>query len=172
MRSIVIALALVAPLTSLSCADTARFTTKEGESYCGTVTAAAFVRAGVEPGTKMRLVLDAEQLQNAPGKLWTDPLPSGEQFKATQLLPIPQLSNDPLSTLNFGEGRVKNALTVAEMTGSEVLVVLSLLQSGDVEVRLLRGTSPGSVPAGTPAGPPQLFGVFRLSKENGDCGLR
>ena len=63
--------------------------------------------------------------------------------------PIPQIWQDPLSTLNFGEGRLKNLVYVATAStpfadgnGNDVFVVVSLMQSGDIEVRILRG-APG-----------------------------
>lgn len=156
----------VAALSPTGCADTSRFTSEPGESWCGTVATASFVRAGIAEGTKLRLVLDAEHLQTNPGQIWTSPLGTGEKLTATRLEVIPQLLHDPLSTLSFGEGRVKNGLAVAELGSTQVLVVLSLMQSGEVEVRLMRGT--GATAAGSPA---QIFGVFRLTRERGDCGL-
>ena len=161
-------LLLSATLTTLGCTETSHWSTAPGESFCGTVTDASFVRAGIPSGTRMRLELDATSLQVAPGRLWTDPLSPTETLRANPLLPIPQLASDPLSTLSFGEGRVKNALAV--VGDRQVLVVLSLMQSGDVEVRLLRGTS---LRADVDAGPlpPQLFGVFALKRQQGDCGL-
>lgn len=162
---------------SVSCADTARWSTQEGESYCGNVTSASFVRAGMTEGTQLRIELDAEGLQNAPGRIWSTPFVTGERFTGTALRAIPQLLHDPLSTLSFGEGRVKNAIVIGDLTTAdgtatnEVFVVLSLLQSGDVEVRVMRGASQGSAPPSDKT-PPQLFGVFRLTKQKGDCGVR
>jgi hypothetical protein len=179
MRPIARAVAVVAlSLTgAIACAETGRFSTKAGESYCGNVVAASFVRAGVPEDAKMRLQLDADALQKTPGRIWTSQLTPvvsggdpGDQLTGDDLAAIPQLANDPLSTLSFGEGRVKNAIAVAKSGPRQMLVVLSLLQSGEVEVRLIRGTSPGSL-ASASTDPPQIFGVFRLSKEKGDCGL-
>ena len=165
-------------LASAACSDISRFSTESGKNaYCGKVIDASFVRAGVPAGTRMRLDLDADQLvtpdrpDKVPGLVWTDELSPGESFVGAPLLVIPQLANDPLSTLSFGEGRVKNALSVAMLGGSQVFVVVSLMQDGDVEVRLIRGTAAGSVPAGAPPTPSQIFGVFHLHKEDGDCGL-
>lgn len=170
-RSLVVAAVL------LGCADNARWTTPPGESYCGAVTAASFVRAGIPEGTLMRLELDAEHLQSAPGRLWTTPFVSGERLVGAELRVIPQLLHDPLSTLNFGEGRVRNALAIADLptiepgrSDTQLTVVVSLLQSGDVEVRLIRGASPGTAGGPEPAG--QLFGVFRLQRQKGDCNVR
>ena len=161
----------------LGCADNARWSTSEGESFCGAVTAASFVRAGIPEGTTMRLELDAERLQSAPGRIWTSAFISGEKLSGAELRIIPQLLHDPLSTLSFGEGRVKNTLAIVDLptiepgrSGTQLMVVVSLLQSGDVEVRLIRGASPGTAGAPDPAG--QLFGVFRLQRQKGDCGLR
>jgi len=167
-----LAIVAASSVAFVACSDVSRFTTEPGKSYCGTVTDASFVRAGVPTGTRMRLELDGDQLQNAPGRVWTDELAPGEAFSSTQLLAIPQLADDPLSTLNFGEGRVKNALTIAMLGGAQVFVVLSLMQDGDVEVRLIRGTSAGSIPTGAAPTPSQIFGVFHLQKQDGDCGLK
>jgi hypothetical protein len=166
---------LVFPL--LGCADNARWSTAAGESYCGEVTSATFVRAGIPEGTKMRVELDAERLQSAPGRIWTTPFVSGERLSGAELRVIPQVLHDPLSTLNFGEGRVKNALAIADVptiepgrSATQATVIVSLLQSGDVEIRLIRGASPGTAPGPEAAG--QLFGVFRLKREKGDCGVK
>ncbi len=166
MRALLVGLAVLA-----GCTDTTKWTSEPGESWCGDVTAASFVRAGMAEGTKMRLELDADSLQSAPGRVWTSPFESGERLAGARLRVVPQLLHDPLSTLQFGEGRVKNAIAIADLDGakSQVFVVISLLQSGDVEVRLLRGASPGS--AAAPDEPSQLFGVFRLERAKGTCGL-
>lgn len=169
-----------------------RFSSR-GDHFEGEVTAASFVRAGLAETTRMCLVLDADRLQEAPGTLWT----SDGLFVNTRLRPIPQLAHDPLSTLTFGEGRVKTALLLASPVppgsldggadpdgappppltdggetpeagapppppAADVMVVLSLLQSGSVEVRLLRGAPPG---------PGQVFGVFSLARKVGPCSF-
>jgi hypothetical protein len=173
-----IAFAIAGVVATTACSDISRFSTDPGKnSYCGKVTDASFVRAGVPAGTRMRLELDADQLvtpdrpDDVPGHVWTDELSPGEQLTDAPLLVIPQLASDPLSTLGFGEGRVKNALSLTMLNGAQLFVVVSLMQDGDVEVRLIRGTATANVPAGTPTTPSQIFGVFHLHKEDGDCGL-
>jgi hypothetical protein len=162
----------VLSLLSVACTDTSRWSSTAGESWCGEVTAASFVRAGVPEKMRLRLELDAERLQSAPGRIWSTSFDGGEHLDGAILRPIPQLLHDPLSTFSFGEGRVKNALLVATPTGgAQVMVVLSLLQSGDVEVRLLRGASRGTAPPDAGPEPPQVFAVFRLARESGDCGV-
>ena len=61
--------------------------------------------------------------------------------------PLPQLQNDPLSLYTFGEGRIKNLIYAAHAnppdagpgTAADPLLFVSLLQSNDVEVRVVRG---------------------------------
>jgi hypothetical protein len=174
MRSLLLCTTLL-----FGCADVAKWSTPPGESYCGVVTTATFVRAGMNEGTKLRLELDAERLQTSPGRMWSTPFQSGERFDGLELRVIPQLLHDPLSTLTFGEGRVKSAIMVGDLRSadgkstSEVMVFLSLMQSGDVEIRVVRGASAGSAPgdAGPIGAPPQLFGVFALERNQGDCGV-
>jgi hypothetical protein len=119
------------------------------------------------------MTLDANHLQDAPGTLSS----SDGRFSATPLRPIPQLWSDPLSTLNFGEGRTKNLLymaTPAADGGAEpdVTAVVSLMSGGGVELRLLRGAPP--VDAGRSDAAPlsiggPVFGVFPLSLQDGTC---
>ncbi len=156
------------------CRDLSSFSSGSG-SYEGAVVPASFVLTGVDAGTDLCLTLDTNHLQDNPGSVWT----SDGLFTAVPLRPIPQVWQDPLSTLNFGEGRLKNLLYVGTAStpfpdgnGNDVLFVLSLMQSGDVEVRMIRG-APGIVAEGgaapTPAG--NLFAVFDLTRQPGACGF-
>jgi hypothetical protein len=150
------------------CRDLSQFDTKNGARYEGTVASAAFLRSGFADGTNACISLDTDHLQDAPGTIST----SDGRFQQTPLRPVPQLWNDPLSTFNFGEGRVKNLMYVATPkfdvgNSSDVTVVVSLLQSDGVEVRILRG-APALGDAGPPATAP-LFGVFTLSRKDGAC---
>jgi hypothetical protein len=180
-------------LALVACRDVSGFTT-HGDRFEGPVVEGDFVRSGVDPGTTVCLTLDTDHLQDSPGALST----SDGRFRAVPLRAIPQIWHDPLSTLAFGEGRVKNLLYVAAATtpfadgnGVDAFVVVSLMQSGNVEVRLLRGapsvapdggnasetaTSGGATEAGTSgdvadaAMPAQnLFAVFTLLRASGPC---
>jgi hypothetical protein len=153
------------------CRDLSRFSTGSGK-YEGTIATGAFVRSGFVDSTRVCMTLDTDHLQDAPGVISTD----DGRFKAAPLRPIPELFHDPLSTLNFGEGRVKNFVYVARPSGdpkdtSDVTVVVSLLQSSDIEVRMFRsapsqdGADGGAEPAA------RLFGVFALSKGDGACSF-
>jgi hypothetical protein len=167
--------AIAAVLGLTACKDIDRFSTKSGESYCGKIVSASIVRRGFSSTTCMRLTFDAELVSAQPGMLWTD----DGMFDATPLRPIPELSHDPLLMFTFGEGREKNFLFAANPTESDrgpaVMTVLSLMHSGDAEVRLLRGAPGGIEPPPPPdAGPdidgPPLFGVFApLTRRTGAC---
>ena len=158
-------------LGSTGCRDLSGFTTNGG-SYEGPVVAADFVRAGVDMSTSLCLTLDTNHLQDTPGDLST----SDGRFHAVPMRTIPQIWQDPLSTLSFGEGRLKNLLYVvtastpfADGNGNDVFAVVSLMQSGNVEVRLLRG-APGTVADGAPSPTGgNLFAVFSLSRETTPC---
>ena len=157
------------------CKDIDRFSTEPGESYCGKIVSASIVRRGFSERVCMRLTFDARRVSDQPGTLWT----TDGMFAATTLRAIPQLSHDPLLTFTFGEGREKNFLFVADPAESErgpaVTTVISLMHSGEVEVRLLRGADGGiEPPLTTDAGPgvdgPPLFGVFSpLRRQKGAC---
>jgi hypothetical protein len=165
--------ALVPLLVALAgCRDVARFSTAPGESYCGGIVEGPFVRTGFGPGTRMRMTLDADALAERPGVVATsDGLLQDQPLRA-----IPELSHDPLSTLQFGEGHVRDLVLAVDPTdpaaGPTLLAVVSLLHDGDAEVRLLRGAPPPPDARAVPAvnGAP-VFGVFPLRREAGRCGF-
>jgi hypothetical protein len=159
-------IALTCALQPMGCRDVTRFSSS-GDHFEGTVITGSFVRAGLDSQVRLCLVLDASDLQGTPGTVTS----SDGRFSATPLRPIPQLWNDPLSTLTFGEGRVQNLMYVLTPAPSvdalgDIVTVVSLMQSGDVEVRLLR--SAPAIDGG--AGAAALFGVFApLSRVGGPC---
>jgi hypothetical protein len=172
------AVALIAcAAATLSCRDLSSFSTGTG-SFQGPIVSADFVRAGIPAttdagvATSLCLTLDTNHLQDAPGTLSTN----DGLFHDAPMLTIPQIWQDPLSTLNFGEGRLKNLIYVVNTSmplsegGSDVFAVVSLMQSGDVEVRLLRG-APATPPDGaipTPNGG-NLFALFELQRQSTPC---
>ena len=160
----------VAGLLTPACRDVSGFST-QGDHFEGPVVQANFVRAGIDPSTTMCLTIDTNHLQDAPGALWT----SDGRFAATALRPVPQIWHDPLSTLSFGQGRTKNLVYVASAQstdadlGGESVAIVSLMDSGNIEVRLLRGAPGGPASdAGTPS-PANLFAVFNLQRRSGAC---
>jgi hypothetical protein len=160
-------------LVALGCADVTRFSSV-GDHFEGSVVAGSFVLAGFQPKTSVCLVLDAGHLQHTPGTISSN----DGRFVRTPLRPIPEIWEDPLSTLAFGEGRVQNLVYmvtpfIPDGLG-DVTVVLSLMQSGSVEVRLFRGAPPvgSEADAGTAdAGTSPLFGVFALTRTPGQCSF-
>ncbi len=151
------------------CRDVSSFSTS-GDSFQGLVVDAGFVRAGVDPNACLCLTLDTNHLQDIPGEIWT----TDGRFQAAPLRSIPELWSDPLSTLTFGEGRLRNliyvvsAATAGDDAGEQdVMAVVSLMQSGNVEVRLLSGAPPVGGDAATPS--TRMFGVFPLSRQSGPC---
>src|SRR5580700_6629769 len=105
-----VGLSALPPVALAGCRDLSSFSSGSG-SYLGTVVGTAqatFVLAGLDAGTSLCLTLDTDHLQDGPGSVWT----SDGLFTAVPLRPIPQIWQDPLSTLSFGEGRVKNLVYV------------------------------------------------------------
>jgi len=157
-------------LVAAACRDLSSFSTG-GDRYEGGIVAGDFVRSGLGAGVTGCLALDADHLQDLPGALSTD----DGLFARAALRPIPQIWHDPLSTFSFGEGRLKNLLYVATPSAplsdgrvDDVFVVLSLMQSGHVEVRLLHGAPGGAADAAAGANG-NLFGVFDLARAPGPC---
>jgi|SRR5580704_830036 hypothetical protein len=161
--------AMGACLACVACQDLSGFSTGGG-SYEGAVVPGGFVRSGVTENVRACLTLDANHFQDAPGAISTD----DGLFHAVSLRPIPQIWYDPLSTFTFGEGRLKNLLYVATAStpfddgkSDDVFVVVSLMHSGQVEVRLLRGAP--SLPQDGAATSTNLFAIFTLSRQKGPC---
>ena len=154
-----------------------RFSTKN-DHYVGEIVKGSFVRNGMTDATKICLTFDGDHVQDGPGVITTN----DGRFRATPLRPIPQLFHDPLSTLEFGSGRVQNLVYVATPNAvgdagpedlQDVMVFVSLMETGAVEVRLVRGAPQGDAGVGaiTPKAAAPLFGVFALEKREGACVL-
>lgn len=167
--------------TSMGCKSVSRFSSRDGDHFEGDVVKGNFVRAGVADDAKMCLLLDAAHLQDAPGTFST----SDGRFKDALLRPIPQVWHDPLSTMSFGEGRTQNLVYVASPTATgatatdagvpgdtqDVMVFLSLMDEGGLEVRLVRGAPVGDSGTPLPAAAPPMFGVFTLDRHDGACSF-
>jgi len=168
-HAVLYASALLAAGLGLGCRDLERFDTGDTGAYCGRIIDSEFTRAGFAPGLGLRLTLDIDALETAPGTLSTDdtaapapcaPLP---EFDSAPLLVTPALFSDPLSQLEFGGTRDYNFMAWVDSTcQGSALAVVSLMHTGQVEVRLLRR---GTGIAGDVS--PEQFGVFQL--ERNDC---
>jgi hypothetical protein len=155
---------------AVGCKSVARFSSTNGDHYEGDVVKGSFVRAGIEESARMCVVLDANHLQDSPGTVST----SDGRFKNTPLRPIPQIWHDPLSTMSFGDGRVQNLVYVATPTApagdtQDVMVFMSLMDEGGIEVRLVRGAP--QVDGGATAQAAPVFGVFTLGRRDGACAF-
>lgn len=168
-------IALAAPCAliagAMGCRTVTRFSSN-GDHFEGDVVKGSFVRAGVADDARMCVILDANHLQDSPGTLST----SDGRFKGTPLRPIPQIWHDPLSTMSFGNGRVQNLVYVATPAApagdtQDVMVFMSLMDQGGIEVRLVRGAPQvdGGAPASGEASP--MFGVFTLDRREGACAF-
>jgi hypothetical protein len=176
---LVLVVAMAAVLaTSIGCKAVSRFSSKDGDHFEGDVVKGSFVRAGVADDAKMCLLLDAAHLQDAPGTFST----SDGRFKNAPLRPIPQIWHDPLSTMTFGEGRSQNLVYVASPSpvadggatsgdAQDVMVFLSLMDQGGLEVRLLRGAPVADSGTSMPAVASPMFGVFTLDRRDGACSF-
>ena len=159
MRAWLVPIVLLAALPA--CRDLSRFSSGD-DHYEGPVVRGSFVRAGIAEDTEVCLTLDITHLEDAPGTMSS----TDGRFHATPLRPIPQIWHDPLSSMSFGEGRIRNlmyAVTPSADAGDpqDMFVVVSLMQTNDVEVRLMRSAPGGSTNA--------VFGVFTLSRQRGAC---
>jgi hypothetical protein len=158
-----LAASIVLACTS-ACNDPTRFS-NDGDHFEGAVVTSGFVRSNVDDGTRICLALDATKLQDGPGTISS----SDGRFKNTPLRPIPQAWHDPISTMSFGDGRERNLVYAVAPEASvdaagDVFAIVSLLSSGEIEVRLLR-----SAPGGPTSARAALFGVFPLQRTPGAC---
>jgi hypothetical protein len=154
---LVVAAALVA-----GCERLDRFGTGDG-SLEGAVEAADLVRAGFATGVRACLELDTGKLQSMPGFVST----SDGRFARTPLRPIPPLASDALSNVSFADGQVRNLLFAVREAGGaprDALAVVSLLDDGRVELRVLDG-APGA------AGVEPLYGIFALERKRSRCSF-
>ena len=165
-------LLLAFPLAEGGCKDVTRFSTAPGESYCGPIVSAAFVLRGFNRTLRMRMTFDADHVADAPGTLSTD----DQLLTNTPMRPLPEVMNDPFSTLNFGEGRDKNLIFAVDPTdpakGPTIMAVISLMHGGDAEVRLIRGAPIAAGGASVAGDGEPLFGVFApMTRQPGQCSF-
>jgi len=172
-------------LACVGCNDLDRFSTGNNEAYCGRITLGSAFREGFSPRVQLRLELDAANLDGpeSPGRLSTyeaedEATPERRILTNAALSVIQPLQHDPMSQLSFGEGRERNVVYGLQPDDDEaesVLAVLSMRADDSVEVRLIRaGRSPSGDAAtndDVPEGRRRLFGLFPLTRKNGDCGF-
>jgi hypothetical protein len=154
-------------VAGLGCRDLERFDTGETGAYCGTIIDGSFTRRGFAEGLVLRLTLDIDALATAPGTLTTGDADTGScsplpEFDHAPLIVTPEVFADPLSQIEFGSTREHNFVAWVDSTcQGSALAVVSLMHTGDVEVRLLR--------RGLDRAAPGHLGVFQLQRT--DCEL-
>ena len=139
---------------AVACQDVGEYSTAMGECYKGEIIASGFVRKGFGTGVTLTLSVDTNALGRgdpAAGYLST----SDGTFRDAPVSQMEPLSHDSLSLFQFPGGRVQNYLAHATpVSGQSALVVISLMENEDVEVRVLRPAGQGDDSS------PALFGVF------------
>ncbi len=157
---------LVIAALGAGCESYDRFRTGADGVFRGTVLGEAddpFIRRGFAPGTVLDVRFDPDAVERPEvGTLTTVAPDETRVLDAVPLESIAPLSHDLLSEFQFpGAGRLENFLFLARPTtgplaGREVMVFLSLLDTGEMEVRVVAGT--GDEANG------DVFGVFRLRR--------
>ncbi len=162
---------------SAGCRDLGRFSTHEGQAYCGSLVASpagaqGFLPQGLPPSLGMRLTLDAGALSAVAGRVTTDDANRGlcspqPLFAEAALRAVSEAEHDPISLLEFGDGREYSGLFWIDSACRETMLgVLSLMKSGKVELRLFK---PGAADA--PESDREGFAHFDLSRHDDRCGF-
>jgi hypothetical protein len=174
-------------LSVLSCKSLERFDTKDEAAYCGTIVAGpsfhdGFIESEQPPDLRLRLTLDTSQIGGVegnrvavPGRLTSSDGEAGlcaEQalFSNSLMRTIPQIYHDSLSTLTFGEGHEEHFFAWVDSTcQGTMLALVSLLNNGNVELRLFK---PASLPS-EGAGPTERpgYALFYLTRSEDGCGF-
>jgi hypothetical protein len=172
--------AVIATLSALGCHDISRFDTGNGGPYYGAMVSTPSFQDGFLPDQVpkslcLSLTLDTSKLTSQPGVVSSDDaaggLCSSQQeplFKNAPLRAIPQVQNDVLSTLEFGEGHEHDFFAWLDSTcQGTALSVVSLMKNGEVEVRLFK---PAPLPpADANAAQRPGFALFHLRRELQGC---
>lgn len=175
----------------LSCRSLDRFDTPGNAAFCGHLVAGPSFNDGVVAEKQiaalmqMKLKLDTSQLgtfsTDDPVRLGflssndeADGLCSGDGdplFKSSPLRSIPPLDHDTLSTLSFGEGHDGDFFAWSDSTcQGTMLLLISLLRKGDVELRMFKPAAlppPGAGPDKRPG-----YALFYLHRSDDEtCGF-
>ena len=143
----------------LGCDSQAEYSTDADSCYIGSIIDADFVRSGsFDANVRISMSLDVNALA-AGNKVGAVITTDDGLFKNAPVRQMLELTRDFLSQLQFPGGRTRSFLAYAEDRNGELAnVVISLMENGDVEVRIFR---PARDPEET------LFGVFRAVLKEG-----
>ena len=165
---------------AFGCSSLDRFDTNGDDAYCGEIVGGpdfhdGFIPDLAPPRLEIGLEIDAGALTSRPGVLTSNDRETGlctaeghALFESAPLRAIPELLNDPLSTLEFGEGRDHNLFAWVDSSCQGTLLgVLSLLRNDNVELRLFK---PATLPAPeAAAGERPGFALFYLRRRDHGC---
>jgi len=170
---------LIIGLIAPGCRSLDRFNTERGEAFCGTLIAPDRVSEGFEfwleqqqnqnPPLYLSVTLDTNSLQNRPGKVrsndsLTGPCAPYPLFENAPLRTVKTALGDRISSMQLADDHEEDILTYLDSTCSGSMVaILSLIQNGSVELRLLR---PAPDDPGASVFDQPRFGVFGLRKEH------
>jgi hypothetical protein len=179
--------ALLLPVTA-GCRNLDRFDTQPGESYCGSLVGQETIATGFHSNwegsrdiSTLSLKLNTAaffEKSGVPAVISSNDAafgpcgPNQPLFVQAPMRTIGAALGDRLSTLRLGEDHQLDFTTYVESTCSGSMVgILSLLQSGDVELRLLRPAPMADGDDAATADTTARFGLFVLKKTKEGCGF-
>jgi hypothetical protein len=175
-----VALVTLASIAALGCRDLERFDTHGDEAYCGEMVGAPFNEGFLPENAKppvigMQLTFDIHGLASSPGSISTDDSEQGPcapepLFDNARLRSVSEAFHDPVSQLEFGDGREQNILVWADSACQGTLLgVVSLMRDDSIEVRLFK---PAPEPTtSTPKAQRPGFAQWKLSRRSAGCGF-
>lgn len=184
---------LLAALIGSSCRSVDRFDTHDDEAYCGRLLGQDDLSLGFEAaswtgsGEQATITIEAlrtAQLFDQNGKvalLTTHDANYGPcsaelqpLFARAPIRTIGKAQGDRLANLQISEDHEGDYVTFVDSSCSGSMVaILSLIQDGTLELRLLRPAPAKDLDASVPATPDNTprFGLFQLTKQKQGCKL-
>jgi hypothetical protein len=156
------------------CHNLDNFDTKDGYAYCGSIPASptfqkGFVPDGQPPTLELALTMNTSKLTGQPGILSSNDAGNGlcgdqPLFQDAPIRAIPEVDQDAISTLTFGEGHQHDFFVWVDSTClGTMLAVVSLIKNNQVELRLFKPARlPQPEPPPTSAEKPG-FALFHLA---------
>lgn len=167
-------LLLLAALVGTGCRDLEKFDTGKGEIYCGTMVAPSEASEGFDFGRSpaaplyLSMTLRMDSLESIPGKVRSNdadfgPCKPRAMFENAPLRILRKALGDKLSNLNMSDDHEQDLVAYIDSTCSGSMVaIVSLIQNGQVELRLLR---PAPDIANAAVADQARFGIFSMTKE-------
>ena len=162
-------------LLSQACTENSDFSNTENDCYKGAIVNADFLLGCFDPSTEMYLKLDVDQLERGcPDAAFITT--TDNRFDRAPVQQPEHIAVDSLSTFNFPSGRNKNYLAFVHQDDAiPSTAVISLMENGKVEVRLIRLSTPAltcsedtNTAEDCSSPNANLFGLFQL-KRTTDC---